>query len=133
MDVNITLCFCFLVPAPTAPVLTLTPLSPDSMQIVWMKGHVEDIVKNVTLEYMYIGPCNCSDKAYLCQRKALVQDQLLANSIINVSNLEQYSEYSFEIMVSNTAGSSSTVVNKRTLASSKLSMLINALILILNH
>lgn len=100
--------------------LTLTPLSPDSMQIVWMKGHDEDIVKNARLEYMYIGPCDCSDKPNLCQRKVL-----LTNSTINISNLEQYSEYSFEIVVSNPAGSSSTVINKTTLASSKLSTLMH--------
>ena len=115
----ITWCVCFLVPVPSDPVLTLTPLSPDSMKLIWMKGRDEDIVKNVTLEYMYIGPCNCSDKANLCQRKVL--EQLLTNSTFNISNLEHYSEYSFEIMVSNPAGLRSTVMNKTTLASSKLS------------
>ena len=115
----ITWCVCFLVPAPSTPVLTLTPLSPDSMQVVWMKGHDEDIVKNVSLEYMYIGPCNCSVKANLCQRKIL--EQLLTNSTFNISNLQHYSEYSFEIMVSNPAGLRSTIMNKTTLASSKLS------------
>ena len=100
--------------------LELTPLSPDSMQIVWMKGHDEDIVKNVSLEYMYIGPCDCSDQQMLCQLQRKILDQLTTKTPIAISNLQTYSEYSFKIIVSNPAGSNSTIMSKTTLASSKL-------------
>jgi hypothetical protein len=108
---------CFLVSAPSAPVLLLTSSRSHSVQIVWMKGHDEDIVNNVTLEYMYIGPCNSSNQNSLRQRKLLDE---LTNNTINISNLQEYSEYSFELMVSNPAGSRSIGMNKTTLGSSKL-------------
>lgn len=88
------------------------------MQIVWMKGHNTDIVDNVTLEYMYIGPCNCSDQPSLCQRKTLNFGEL-TNSTTNISNLQEHSKYLFKITASNPAGSHSTVMNVTTLSSSK--------------
>jgi hypothetical protein len=83
-----------------------------------MKGHVEDTVNNVTLKYMYIGPCDCSDQQNLCQLQSKILDELATNTI-NISNLQEYSEYSFELVVSNPAGSRSIGINKTTLASSK--------------
>ena len=110
------LCFC-VVPAPSAPIIySLQPLNSTSVQIVWMKRHVTDVVDNVTVEYLYQGPCSCSDVA-LCQWTKINE---IADNTSIYSNLQEHSIYSFKNTANNPAGTSPpTEMNVTTLPAGK--------------
>ena len=82
----------------------MTPVNSTSVQLVWMKGHISDIVDGITIEYMYEGPCNRSKYPYLNQLFTIHVKEL--NDTITISDLQQYSEYSFKIRAENPAGTS---------------------------
>ena len=105
----------YVVSAPSAPVIeSLQPLSPTSVEIVWMAGQETDMVDYVTIEYMYIGPCNCSDlQPDMCQWSGI-------NNTSTISNLQEHSRYLFKVTANNPAGlSSSAKMNVTTLSTSK--------------
>lgn len=119
---HLTYLVCFyLVSAPSAPDLTsLTPVSSTSMQIVWMKGHGSDIVNNITVEYIYMGPCDCSEHPDrdLCLWSRQTFDGELFT--VTISNLLEHSEYLFKIIADNPAGTnSSNEIKATTLSASR--------------
>ena len=94
--------FC-VVSAPSAPIIdSLQPLNSTSVQIVWMKGHVTDVVDNVTVDYLYQGPCSCSDLAQ-CQWTNVGE---IMDTTPVYSNLQEHSTYLFKIIANNPAGTS---------------------------
>ena len=103
----------FVAPTPTAPVISsLQPLSSTSVEIVWMKRYERDVVDSVTVEYLYQGPCSCSDLE-LWQWKNV--SDITDNTTI-FSNLQEHSIYLFKITANNPAGTSPpTKMNVTTL------------------
>ena len=58
-------------------------------------------VDNVTIQYMYVGPCNCPDQV-MCQWSQLNKMATANYSII--SDLQEHSRYLFKITAYNPAG-----------------------------
>ena len=102
------MCVClYVVSAPSAPdIESLLPLNSTSVQIVGMKGSEIDVVENFTVEYMYRGPCDCSDQILeLCQWRNV--SEITDNEFkITISNLQEHSNYIFKVVANNQAGPS---------------------------
>ena len=81
-----------------------------------MKGEGTDVVDSVTIQYKYVGPCECPDNTDFCDWKSSTSTSHM--SII--TGLEEYSEYLFKIVASNPAGDSAPMeMNVTTLPSGK--------------
>ena len=109
--------FLYLVSEPSPPELkSLTPINSTSVQLVWMKENSSDMVDGVTIEYMYEGPCDRSK--YLSQSSTNVEGEF--DDTITISDLQEYSEYSFKIRAENLAGTSySNEMRVTTLSASR--------------
>ena len=82
-----------------------------------MKGSDMDVVDNVTIEYMYKGPCDCMDQNITCQWKQTIASTTNTSTI---SDLQEYSRYLFKITAYNQVGLSPSVeMNATTLPASK--------------
>ena len=78
-------------------------------------------VDYVTIQYMYAGPCNCPDQV-MCQWNQLNKTDTANSSII--SDLQEYSTYSFQITAYNPAGySTSNEMNVTTFSAGKCLMM----------
>ncbi len=105
----------FLVPARSAPTIkNLLPLNHTSVKIIWMIENNINEVDCVTIQYMYVGPCNCLDQM-MCPRNQLNETASASYSII--SDLQEHSTYLFKITAYNPAGpSASNEMNVTTLS-----------------
>ena len=79
-----------------------------------MKGEGTDVVDSVTIQYKYVGPCECPDNIDFCEWKFSTSTSHM--SII--TGLEEYSEYLFKIVASNLAGDSAPMEMNVTTSSS---------------
>jgi hypothetical protein len=104
----------FLVPAPSAPTIkNLLSLDPTSVKIVWMIENNIHEVDYVTIQYIYAGPCNCTEM--MCQW--ILLNKTAADNNSTISHLQEYSTYLFQITAHNPAGpSASNEMNVTTLS-----------------
>ena len=64
------------------------------------------MVDNITILYVYQGPCNCSDYPNPCQRETVI----VADSNVTIVNLQEHSDYMFTVTANNPVGSSPAVI-----------------------
>ena len=106
----------YTVPAPSAPNVSVQIINATSVEIVWIKQLETDVVYNITIEYVYQGPCRCVDMES-CQHKSVGN---IVDSTYVVGNLQEYSTYLFKVIAYNPAGESpATEVNITTLPAGK--------------
>ena len=103
--INFTL--CILVSAPSAPMIVkILSSNSTTVEIVWMTGSESDIVHNVTVQFLYQGPCSCSNNSMeQCQLKTLPDTSSHTYSY-TISSLRGHSEYTFQVIAENPAGQS---------------------------
>ena len=91
-----------MVSVPSAPNVSLQSINATSIKIVWMKQHEADVIDNITVQYVYQGPCSCMGLE--CYRWKTISN--IEDSTYIVGNLQEYSMYRFKIIAHNPFGES---------------------------
>ena len=110
------------VPAPCVPMIqNINSANSTTVEMMWMKGCESDVVYNIIIQYIYQGPCSCSNMNMEQYQLANVTGTSNDTYSYIVSSLQEYSGYRFMVIAENPAGSSTPAVkNVTTLSAGKL-------------